>query len=122
MSIQSIGRFGDVVPQPATPKGAPASDAPKPDSLKLQTPPQQPATQPAREDVQEAIKALKDKVGPMTPGNAFEFSMDQETGSAVVRITDAQTGELIRQIPSKELVDIAKNLDKMMGLLLRQKA
>lgn len=121
MSIQSIGKFGDVAPQPAAPQqGTPVSDAPKPDTLKLQTPPQQ-AAQPTHEDVQEAIDAIKGKVEPMTTGS-FEFSMDKETGTTLVRITDRQTGELIRQIPSKELVDIAKNLDRMLGLLLRQKA
>lgn len=120
MSIQSIGGFGSAVPQPAAPQGVPASNVPKPDTLKLQAAPQQTA-QPAHEDVQEAIKAIKTRVEPMTTGN-FEFSQDKETGATIVRITDRQTGELIRQIPAKELINIAKNLDRMMGLLLQQKA
>jgi flagellar protein FlaG len=35
---------------------------------------------------------------------------------------DSETGEVIRQIPSKELLEIAHAIDKMQGMLLKQKA
>ena len=40
----------------------------------------------------------------------------------VVRVIDKQTGEVIRQMPSKELLEIAKSLDRLQGLLVRNSA
>ncbi|MBL8491536.1 MAG: flagellar protein FlaG, partial [Rhodocyclaceae bacterium] len=40
----------------------------------------------------------------------------------VVKVVDGQTGKMIRQIPSEELLAIAESIDRMQGLLLRQKA
>jgi flagellar protein FlaG len=50
------------------------------------------------------------------------FSLDQETGKTVIKIVDSQTNEVIRQIPSEEVLAIARNLDRIEGLLLKQKA
>lgn len=50
------------------------------------------------------------------------FSIDDATEKLVVRITDASTGELIRQLPSEEALAIARSLDKLQGLLLKQEA
>lgn len=52
----------------------------------------------------------------------LQFSVDKDTGKTIIRVTDRESGELIRQIPSQELVDIAKSIDKMQGMLLKQKA
>jgi flagellar protein FlaG len=40
----------------------------------------------------------------------------------VVKVIDQNTQEVVRQIPSKEALEIAKSLDKMRGLLIRQTA
>lgn len=47
------------------------------------------------------------------------FSVDQDTGRTVIRVLDASTGELVRQIPSKEIMALAKNLDQPGGILFR---
>jgi flagellar protein FlaG len=57
-----------------------------------------------------------------TAPNSLQFSIDDDTGKTIVRVSDAETGEMIRQIPSKELLEIARSLDKLQGLLLKQKA
>jgi flagellar protein FlaG len=49
------------------------------------------------------------------------FSVDEGTGKTVVKVTDKQTGDLIRQIPSKEMLAIAKALDTIQGLIIRKK-
>jgi flagellar protein FlaG len=49
------------------------------------------------------------------------FSVDEDTGKTVVKVTDKQTGDLIRQIPSKEMLAIAKALDTIQGLIIRKK-
>ena len=40
----------------------------------------------------------------------------------MVKVIDRETEDIIRQIPSQEMLDLAKALDKLQGLLIRQKA
>jgi flagellar protein FlaG len=49
------------------------------------------------------------------------FSQDDDTGRTIVKIIDTKTQTVLRQIPTKEVVEIAKELDKLQGLLLREK-
>jgi flagellar protein FlaG len=52
----------------------------------------------------------------------IQFSIDEDTDTTVVKIVDRNTQEVIRQIPSEEMLEIAKALDRLQGLLIRQKA
>lgn len=51
----------------------------------------------------------------------LNFRIDQDTGKAVVRVVDAETGALLRQIPPEEMLAIAKALDRMQGLMINLK-
>lgn len=73
-----------------------------------------------KQQLADAVKAVKDFIQP-TAGN-LEFTLDEETGDTVIKIVDTSSGELIRQIPSQEMLEIAKALDRLQGLLVRQKA
>lgn len=57
-----------------------------------------------------------------TLSNALDFSVDKETGQTVVKVVDKATGDVIKQIPSEEMLAIAKAIDKVKGLLIQQKA
>lgn len=52
----------------------------------------------------------------------LKFSVDHDTGRTVVRVTDANTQEVIRQIPAEEVLQLAKELDRMQGLLFNKEA
>lgn len=52
----------------------------------------------------------------------LQFSVDNSTGKTVIRVVHEQSGELIRQIPSEEMLAIARNIGKMQGLLFEKKA
>jgi flagellar protein FlaG len=52
----------------------------------------------------------------------LQFSVDGSSGKTVVRVVDMETGNVIRQIPSQEALDIARAVDRLQGLLLRQQA
>src|SRR5256885_8764052 len=41
---------------------------------------------------------------------ALDFSVDAATGARVVRILDKETGELIRQVPPEELLQVMTTL------------
>lgn len=52
----------------------------------------------------------------------LKFTVDEDTGIDVVKVVDVESKEVIRQIPSKEVIAIAKALDQLQGLLVRDKA
>lgn len=75
---------------------------------------------PALEDVQKAMEEVRKVVAPVA--ESLQFSIDADSGRTVVKIMDASTDEVIRQIPSEEVLAMAKALDKLQGLLIKQKA
>jgi flagellar protein FlaG len=74
----------------------------------------------SREDLSAAVK----KINESMPASAqsLQFSIDEDSKDIVVKVIDLNTKEIVRQIPSKEALEIAKSLDKMRGLLLNQTA
>jgi len=48
----------------------------------------------------------------------YSVSVDNETGMVVVRITDAETGELVKQVPAQQVLDVSMSVDKIIGLLV----
>lgn len=73
-----------------------------------------------RQQLEAAVKAVQEFTRPMS-GN-LEFSMDDQTGKTIIKVVDTATNELIRQIPSEEMLEIARALDRLQGILVRQKA
>ena len=45
-------------------------------------------------------------------GRNLSFSVDGTTGYQVVRVTNPQTGEVVRQLPSEELLKIAESMQQ----------
>jgi flagellar protein FlaG len=125
MAMQSIGNFGGIAPQPAATQGdAPQVAMPTRAAapVEVSAPASPPPQQPSREEVQQAVEAVRKSIS-QSASNNLQFSVDSETQQTIVRVTDIQTGELIRQIPSEEMVELAKALDRMQqGILLRQQA
>ncbi|MFA7269339.1 MAG: flagellar protein FlaG [Sterolibacterium sp.] len=76
--------------------------------------------QQSSQQVQQAYEKIKAAVAPMAQN--LQFSMDESSGKTVVRVVDSSTQEVIRQIPSEEVLKMAQELDRMQGLLLRGKA
>ena len=59
----------------------------------------------------------------LQPANGdIEFTVDEETDRTLIKIIDKKTDTVLRQIPSKEAIAIAKELDRLQGLLVRDKA
>jgi len=119
LTIGNTGTQGAVTLPAAAPQpgGAPQPAA----KVAIAVPESAPQQQPQPEQVQKAVQSLKQLIETKAP-NSLSFSIDETTGKAVVRITDVETGEMIRQIPSEEMLEIARALDKMQGMLLKQQA
>lgn len=78
------------------------------------------STPPAREEIESALNKVAAALEPVA--RDLHFSIDDDTGRTVIKIIDSSTDELIRQIPSEEILAIAKALDKLQGLLIKQEA
>jgi flagellar protein FlaG len=50
------------------------------------------------------------------------FSVDEDTGRTVVKVVDTQTDTVLRQIPSVEALKLWRSIEKMQGVMLRDKA
>jgi len=50
----------------------------------------------------------------------LQFSVHEASGRTVVTVKDGLTGEVIREIPPSELLNLAARLDEMIGLLFDQ--
>jgi flagellar protein FlaG len=73
-----------------------------------------------RQKLQEGVKELREFVKPYN--TSLAFSVDEESGELVVKVTDDETGDVIRQIPSEDALKLAQALDTLKGLFIRQKA
>lgn len=81
--------------------------------------PRNDAKQDQRQNLQDSVEALNEFIKPQN--TSLEFSIDDESGTVVVKVTDKETKEVIKQFPSEEALELAKALDKLKGLLVQQK-
>ncbi|MBI1396958.1 MAG: flagellar protein [Betaproteobacteria bacterium] len=107
-----VGEAGTGQPNPAASAGASAA---------VQGPSPRPAQKaPDAADIQ---KTLSDARGVAeAAGASLEFTIDKDSGKTVVKVVDSATSQVIRQIPSEELLSLARHMTKLEGMLLNQKA
>ena len=119
MAIQHISSQAAFASQAANapPRPAPAKE---PAPVEIQLLPGQGAPQPSQEQLEQAVQAVQKAVEPVAQN--LQFSIDKETGKTIISVVDSLTQEVIRQIPGEEILAIAKAIDRMQGLLVRQKA
>jgi len=70
--------------------------------------------------VEEAVQRLADFLKPTQA--QITFSIDSDSGLRVVKVLDLESKEVIRQFPSEEAIALAQALDKIQGLLIKDKA
>ncbi len=51
----------------------------------------------------------------------LNFSVDDKSGKTIIKVIDSETDEVIRQIPSEEVVEMAQMIDQHAGLLMDAK-
>ena len=72
------------------------------------------------DELQRALDEVRRAVEPVARN--LQFAVDEDSGRTVVKVIDTSTKEVIRQIPSEEVLSIAKALDTLKGLLIKQEA
>ena len=78
------------------------------------------ASQLTRATIEKAAQELESFIHSM--GRSINITVDGNTGYHIVTVTNPDTGEVIRQMPSPELLKIAQSLPKFDGLFLNRKA
>lgn len=76
---------------------------------------------------QKRTEALRDKVAQLNDymqnmNRNLQFSVDDASGDTVVKVIDAETEEVVRQIPSEEILEARHAIEKYRGVLLETKA
>ena len=77
-------------------------------------------TQESRAAIAKAAQEIESFM--LSMGRNLNISVDGNTGYHVVTVSNPATGEVIRQMPSTELLKIAQSLPKYSGLMLNTKA
>ena len=78
-------------------------------------------TQQATKDrLDEVVAVLNDFVQQIQ--RDLNFSVDEDSGRTVVKVLDTETKEVIRQIPSQEVLDRIHHLQDVQGLLFKDQA
>ena len=49
----------------------------------------------------------------------LKFSVDEESGKQVIKVQDIDSGDIIRQIPSEEALQLAEKLSEVSGILMK---
>jgi len=68
----------------------------------------------------ETVNKVNEHV--QTIQRALEFSVDEDSHRTVITVRDSSSGDVIRTIPSEELLKLAKHLHGTEGMLVREKA
>jgi flagellar protein FlaG len=79
-----------------------------------------PGPTPTKKDVEQAAALVKEAFRGTT--SRLEIEIDHDLHKAVIKIFNEESGEMIRQIPAQELLNLAKHLDEPKGLLIRERA
>ncbi len=112
------------IPANPTPADVGNTSAPRAAAAPQPVPPSVPDSAAKTAVESRALHELVDKLSQTigTTGQKVHFSVDQDTHQTVLRVTDAESGALLRQIPGDEALSMARILDRMQGILIREKA
>lgn len=75
---------------------------------------------PSSEELQKAVASVESFTQNIR--RDLKFSLDDESGKVVVKVTDSKTGEVIRQMPSEEALRLAQRLEEARSLLFKAEA
>lgn len=67
------------------------------------------------EMVEENVSRLNDMVQSIQ--RDLQFSVDDTSGKTVVTVLDTKTNEVIRQIPTEQVLALSENIENLKGIL-----
>ena len=76
-------------------------------------------SKPGSEQIEEAVSRLQNTFQDVEP--RIELSVDKELNQVIVRVFDEESGDLIRQIPSEEILKLDRFFADQSGLFVEEK-
>ena len=77
---------------------------------------------PSKKLEREIVRGHEKHISLETRQTHLKFETDENTGIRVIKIIDAESGEVVRQIPPEELVKITKTLRDLKGLFISKES
>lgn len=71
-----------------------------------------------REQLEKMAQQLQDFMGEMN--RSLQFQVDEDSGRDVIKVVDKNSGELIKQYPSEEVLSLVAKLSETAGFLIDQ--
>ncbi len=71
-----------------------------------------------KDQLENLFKNVKEKFDYMN--EYLKIEIDKDLHEPIVKIVDKKTDEVIRQIPPENLVELAKKIDELVGLLFNK--
>jgi flagellar protein FlaG len=71
-----------------------------------------------RQNLHEAIERLNQQL--KANGRDLSFQMDEEINRPIITVRNIETGEVVRQIPSEEIIRMAHTLEEGKGLMFNE--
>ena len=90
-------------------------DAERKEPIKLEEPQN---SKPGPEQVEAVVSRLQNALQNIEP--RIELSVDKELNQVIVRVFDEESGDLIRQIPSEEILKLDRFFDDPSGLFVEE--
>lgn len=114
------GRVANAGPSPAVKaqSGAHGVEVAK-DAVKEAAPVEKSASYD-QEDLHRALDKINEKVQQVM--REIKFSVDEKSDRVVIKVIDQSTKEIIREIPPEAVIDMAEQLDRVQGVLIKEKA
>lgn len=72
------------------------------------------------EELKRILQELQNKISYLN--KSLKIELDREIKEPIVKIIDTTSNEVIRQIPPDYVINIIKNINKMLGALVNEKA
>ena len=91
-----------------------------PATVTASAPPHQGTAPELHIDVEQARASIERFVQSMK--RELEFAVDEESGRTIITVRNKETGEVIRQIPSDEVIALAREYAQGQPVLLDSKA
>jgi len=115
MSIDNLARLNMTQVRPAATQSAPAMPRQELPGTGQDVPPAASSV-----EVKQAVSRLNNYVQSLR--RDLQFRVDEATDRVVVTVINSESGEVIRQIPSEEVMAVAHSLEQAQGLLVNERA
>jgi flagellar protein FlaG len=77
-----------------------------------------------RTDGQDPLEKVVDELNNLVRDlhRELQFSVDDKSGDTVIKVVDSETDEVVRQIPSEEVVRLRQRLQEVAGVIFQDSA